>query len=280
MKIIKIHGGVGNQLFQYAFAKALELKTRQRIYIDVSEYRHIKHHSGLALNNILNNLSSIKILDNRYIRFLLKGLNLVGLKRFYYVQNNFIFTDINKVIRYIYLDGYWHSFSYFQDCWDLIKSDFDFEVNLNKEQIKILKMINHVESTSIHVRRGDYLNKNNSIYEILGMDYYNKAIKEIIKRKPDAVFFIFSDDINWAKDNFKSDKKFFFVEDNDPMVDLHLIKSCKNNILANSSFSWWGAWLNSNNQKLCIAPDGWYKNLKLHPFLYPPEWVIIKLYIA
>ena len=146
-----------------------------------------------------------------------------------------------------------------------------YEIDIGLELQEILKNEN---TCSIHVRRGDYLNSPNH-HPTQNMNYYMRAIKEMPK---DSVFLIFSDDIKWCKENFPNlPEKFIFVEGNKDYEDLHLMTHCKNNIIANSTFSWWGAWLNSNSDKIVVAPKKWFgpalKNNDTKD-LYCEGWII------
>lgn len=161
----------------------------------------------------------------------------------------------------ICIEGYFQSYKYFNKFNSKIKE-------ILSPSVKYTGKTNH---TSIHIRRNDYLKFPNH-HPVLGMDYYNKAINFL----PSNKYLIFSDDIEWCKKSFIGDK-FEFVEGNLPHIDMALMLSCKNNIIANSSFSWWGAWLNNNKDKTVIAPKKWFGPALNYSTkdLFPYDWVIM-----
>ena len=134
------------------------------------------------------------------------------------------------------------------------------------------------ESVSIHIRRSDYLSKkNSSIFEPISLNYYYSALELIKKQHPNIKLFVFSDDNQWVMDNFKTDLPTTFVTHNDVSRgydDLMLMSNCKHNITANSTFSWWGAWLNENPAKIVVTPSKWVKEDKyVEPDLIPNNWI-------
>jgi hypothetical protein len=138
-------------------------------------------------------------------------------------------------------------------------------------------LIEESESVSIHVRRGDYVNnpKVNEYHGSLQSDYYLKAIEVINNKVSDSKFYIFSDDIEWVRDNMFGDLNAVFVKTTSDEEDMYLMSKCKHNIIANSSFSWWGAYLNSNESKLVVAPVQWFKNAEMNEKtldLVPTNW--------
>jgi len=169
------------------------------------------------------------------------------------------------------LVGYFQSEKYFLDCKDSIKHHFDFIDELRDNSIKKDR-----ETCSIHVRRGDYL-KFPDHHPVQNKEYYSKSIEYMINRGVET-FYVFSDDIDWCRGFFSNYDNIKYVHGNIDIKDLCLMSICKNNIIANSSFSWWGAWLNNNPNKIVIAPYNWFGPSKkdvLTSDLYCPEWVII-----
>lgn len=179
-----------------------------------------------------------------------------------YIEPHFSYKQISYQPN-MNLHGYFQSEKYFDDCPDLIN-------HLLSPKHPISYIAN---SVSLHVRRTDYL-KLGKCFEILDLNYYNQALKEINAKK----ILVFSDDINWCKMNFSGDK-FIFMENNSPTTDLALQSRCEHNIIANSSFSWWGAWLNKNPNKIVIAPKKWFgpELLLTHNTsdLIPAKWIKI-----
>jgi hypothetical protein len=148
--------------------------------------------------------------------------------------------------------GYFQSEKYFKHNWEFILTLFEPSDKIKTELLRYDRLTNQT-TCSIHVRRGDYL-KYKDIHFVQDMEYFNKAIKTVGKVDQ---YLIFSDDIPWCKENFKGDK-FYFVENEKDYIELFLMSKCTHNIISNSSFSWWGAWLSSNKNKIVIAPEKWW----------------------
>ena len=237
MIISKIQGGIGNQMFQWAFGKSLSLRYQKEYYIETSFYfNQLLRNFELEKFNIkLKNISEIKLQTN---------LNFLRLIDSFEFQE--ILVDKNQNY---YLDGYWQSEKYFQDIKDQISKDFSPEINT----IDQLKKYILNKTISLHIRRTDYVTSN-GYHPVQTIDYYNKAL-EIIGEYDKLI--IFSDDIEWCKYNLKF-KNMVFCEIKNDLHQLWLMSLCKDNIIANSSFSWWGAWLNKNTNKKVIAPKLWF----------------------
>ncbi len=163
-----------------------------------------------------------------------------------------------------YFSGPWQSEKYFQDVAQTIREDLTFKQKPLGLDLEYLQKMQACESVSVHVRRGDYLQvqKNISRYAVCSANYFHSAAAMIVKTKRILpVFFVFSDDMEWASANLNLPGQAHFVDHNtheNAHQDLRLMASCKHNIIANSTFSWWGAWLNSNVQKMVVAPRKWY----------------------
>lgn len=280
MKIVQILGGLGNQMFQYAFYKALKTQSNEEVKIDISEFEGYELHNGFELDRIFNideniiaTKEEINQFKDNYLLFkyrkkigLLKKSHLMEEKNFFYDEN--LFNKKNG-----YFQGYWQSYKYFEKIKKKLLKDFKFEVELNEKNKKILKKIKNFNSCSIHVRRGDYLN-HPSFGGICEKEYYLKSIKKIKEIYPSIQFFIFSNDIKWCKENLKLNEA-HYIDWNigkESYLDMYLMSQCKNNIIANSSFSWWGAWLNNNTDKCVIAPKKWV-NKRIDYSLVPQDWL-------
>lgn len=188
---------------------------------------------------------------------------------FGYTEPSFEYYSIPNAVA---IDGYFQSEKYFMDhraqILDLFSPTPDIQKYIISKYGKLLKN----NSCSIHVRRGDYLNSPN--HPVLSLKYYDKAMLEVCNSYPKTNFLIFSDDIDWCKSSFIG-KEFTFIEGEKDYLDLYIMAKCKNNIIANSTFSWWGAWLNSNIYKKVIAPKKWFgpplNNLNIKD-LIPKKW--------
>jgi len=240
MVISKIMGGLGNQMFQYAYARNLSILNDVDFYLDTSFYNN---QIGVTPREFsLNRFPNTKI--NKNIPGALPPMQTI--------LDNFKFNPNNKNTVNCFLNGYWQSEKYFQESKEIIISDFSpTEKNKNKLILKYPNILNN--NISLHIRRTDYLTSN-GYHPVQTIDYYINAVD--ILGSYDNIF-IFSDDISWCKENLTF-KNMVFVENNSDLEDLWLMSLCKKNVIVNSSFSWWGAYLNTNNDKSVVAPLNWF----------------------
>ncbi len=237
-------GGLGNYMFQIAAAYAYAKRYNMNVGFNCAESSGPHWHVTEYRNNVLKDIDLYYIRKNQFIQ---------------HSENGFHYQEIPNYKSNILLYGYFQSEKYFKDYEDEIRELFmTYDVELSDE---LKELLNNENTCSIHVRRGDYLNSPNH-HPTQDMNYYMKAIKKMPK---DSVFLIFSDDIDWCKQNFPDlPEKFKFIEgnldyeSNKDYEDLYIMSHCKNNIIANSTFSWWGAWLNRNENKIVIAPSLWF----------------------
>lgn len=178
----------------------------------------------------------------------------------------------------IYLIGYFQSWKYFDEIRDELIRELQPPDSPEGENREILSKIEACNSVAVHVRRGDYfsIEENRRLFGVYDMGYFHNAIEMISKKIPNPVFFVFSDDIDWVRKNLVSDQKMIYVGNNrnNPAEDLRLMYSCRHDILSNSSFSWWGAWLNQNKDKIVIAPEKWLSDEEYDTSdLIPPGWI-------
>lgn len=273
MVIVQLIGGLGNQLFQYAAAKSLAIEKKKKLCIDVSQFENYKLHN-YALNHF-DIVSNIYNKPNKYLR----KISSFFQKSIYYKEVEFRYNKdlMNLNGDNIFLEGYFQSEKYFLKYEKEIRKDFEIISPFKKITKEAIKQIQKVNSVSIHVRRGDYLT--NPIHNTNKEKYYKNALKLIENRIEDPVFFVFSDDMDWVKLNFSTKLKTVFIDFNDALTnfeDLKLMSSCKHNIIANSSFSWWGAWLNQNPNKIVIAPKQWFNDdSRYSKDVIPTSWAKI-----
>jgi hypothetical protein len=273
MIIIKIKGGLGNQMFQYAIAKAFSLETKRPFQLDNSIFESYKlHNYGLHHFNIQSNF------------YLPESIWKIRLKKLFhkvvfYNEDHHAFNFNPNLIQtksdILFLEGYYQTQKYFLKYEKEIRADFEIVSPLKQQTIETVAYMQSVNSVSIHFRRGDYIG--NPVHETDNTTYYKDAIKFIESKVEKPVYFLFSDDIPWVKENFTSNFETHFVDFNDASTnfeDLKLMSSCKHNIIANSSFSWWGAWLNSHLNKIVIAPKVWFNTEKVNTSdLIPENWI-------
>ncbi|MCR5727933.1 MAG: alpha-1,2-fucosyltransferase [Lachnospiraceae bacterium] len=282
--IVDIKAGLGNQLFCYAFGYAVSRKTGSDLYIDTSvlDRKHIKdrylellkfsvpYKKRISFFYTYNPILK-KFKFNRFMKRISIGLDTSVYKE----QAKDVFDEnVFKIVGNTYFDGYWQSYKYFDSYRDELLDIITLD---NKTEIEDYEnTIIHSNSVSIHIRRGDYV----SVGWGIPMDYYLKAIEELKNILSDQPLFayVFSDDIDYAKEYFKEnpvDNVSFvymdYLSDKKTIFDMYLMSCCKYNIIANSTYSWWAAYLNRNKDKIVICPehDKWNINF------YLPEWTMI-----
>ena len=292
MLILNIIGGLGNQMFQYAAGRALSLKHGLDLKLDNSNFYGYQLHQGFELNKLFNCDSEIASQKDIYNilgwqagklsqRFLRKPqLKLLRRKSFVVEPHYHYWAGINQINDNAYLFGHWQSEKYFVDYVNRIREDFTFKLSLSIHNSELADQILNHNAISLHVRRGDYVsNSKNSFIGVCSIEYYQKAIKYIKGVVDLPVFFIFSDDVAWVKANLVIDSPAVFVSHNqgaESYNDMRLMSMCQHHIIANSSFSWWGAELNTNPNKIVIAPKKWFATDKIDTSdLLPSNWVKI-----
>ena len=290
MIITNIVGGLGNQMFQYSIAKSIAKKRKDTFKLDISFYpNQTLRKYELNFFNIEEVFATPFEIEQfkgkrTFLSKFKKKLGFEKLKNKGYFNEKALSVYDQDVFEYdenIYLDGYWQSEKYFLDIKDEICKDFSLKNPISVEANKYLKEIHTKESVSIHIRRGDYVHNShtNSVHGVCSLDYYKNAIDYMDKNIDSAYYFIFSDDIQWCKDNFSFLANKCFIDDTKSTFDdLDLMKNCRHNIIANSTFSWWAAWLNSNNDKIVICPKNWFSNTKMQKEskdIMPQNWLKI-----
>jgi hypothetical protein len=285
MIIIRLLGGLGNQMFQYAAGRSLAMENNCELRLDLTEFKK----NGLrqyALSNYRINAIISSQFENRIIKkissknTIQKFLTVIGKPIAYFKPESWAYDNkISKLKGHIYLEGSFQSEKYFNNHRKILLNEF----SLQSENAFLKDIINKMKkenSVAIHIRHGDYQENKltRDFHGVLSKDYYLKAIEIIKKKIKDPYFYFFSDDIRWVKQNFTNLKSVFVSNlhnftDNE---ELFLISCCRHQIIANSSFSWWGAWLNSNPEKCIIAPINWFNNKELDTKdLIPNDWLKI-----
>lgn len=298
-------GGLGNQMFQYALGRHLSIKNNQQLKLDTRRflfdvkpdtYNNIRIF-GLDNFNITAEIASEKEIKKHYkyyqnnspINKLLSKINKVRFFKKVYHERPFVIepTDHCQIFdpniltyRYknAYFRGFWQSENYFKDIRDVILKDFTVKTDPDKYNSSLLQDIKKNTSVSLHFRRGDMTNPQNMI-GVLPFDYYDKAIKFLTDNIKNPAFYIFSDDIEWVKNNFKIDFPSVYIQNtlDKDYEDMRLMSQCKHHIIANSTFSWWGSWLATNPNKIVIAPERYAQKInRPNPDYYPKSWILIK----
>jgi len=294
MIVVKLMGGLGNQMFQYATARAIAYRNKTPLFLDITGFDTMadidtprqydldsfKITGKIADPAILAQVQPIGTaykLHHKIIRRLKSGGKIwqVGEPSASY------FDYMGRAPKNTYLIGWWQNEKYFSDIREVLLKEFQSAKPLTKYSQDIIKKIESSSvSISVHVRRGDYVeNKHASKFHgLTPLEYYRAAAKYFQGRFPDALCVVLSDDIAWCKQNLKLGKNIVFVEpqkDRKDFEDLMVMSACDHNIVANSSFSWWGAWLNQNPGKLVVAPKLWFQDEKANSEteIVSPSWI-------
>jgi Glycosyl transferase family 11 len=308
MIITELHGGLGNQLFQYASSKGIAHSNNTELKLDLvrfmhktlpsnssSEHLESKNQTSLkegflkpifkagsyfkkefyslySTNHYKTDPKRVFELHNFNIESLpltiieTLGLNLnaklLNKYKFIKEKQDYVFDDsLFNQGSDLYLIGFWQSEKYFKSIESDIRKEFKVKVEPSNEDKKLIELINKTNSVSLHVRRGDYVASavHSAMHGALSLEYYNNAITYIKSKVDNPHFFIFSDDPDWAKENIKTGTQ-VSVSYNPPEIpyaDIRLMYNCKHNIIANSTYSWWGAWLGEYKNKIVVAPRKW-----------------------
>jgi len=282
-------------MFQYAFAYVLGKTLGLDVVFDFSFFEDIKSYDAAtnrefelgAFNTECEEATPedmAKVVPykrrSKLTNFLWKKFNLKSCAPLSNTYLQTVFFDFDKDLfkspDYYYYNGYFQNESYFKNEREAILKCFSSKNPLDEKNQLVLNKITETNSVSLHVRRGDYvtLESASKFHGVCPLEYYEKAIAHIAKRVDNPHFFLFSDDIDWVIKNMKIEHPFTIVDFNQGKgwLDLELMKHCKHNIIANSSFSWWGAWLNENTQKIVIAPKKWNTQNKKCEII-PNEWI-------
>ena len=292
MYVVKFTGGFGNQMFQYAAGRALAEKHGVPLLLDIRLFQNYDlRPEGFLLDRVFNIDAALaeeheirtligwraskigrRLIRNKFLSFLC-GKN-------YYLQNGVAFNrEFLSLPSSCYIAGHWLSERFFINQEKLIRKQFTFKAPLvGKNKELAIKIHQKSESVSLHVRRGDYVNDphTNSIHGTCSIDYYKNAMCFIEKQLIEPVYYLFSDDMDWVRENLSINQKHFFIDhnkDTDSFNDMHLMSLCKHHIIANSSFSWWGAWLNTNQEKIVVAPKNWFSKVLYSRDVVPKTWI-------
>lgn len=293
MIIVNIIGGLGNQMFQYAAGRALAIARGLPLRLDVAGFDGYGLHQGFELQRVFNCQAAIasavelrSVLGWRAAPILKRVLarpDFAGLRgAAFIVEPHFHYwPGIRNVPATAYLQGYWQSEKYFADAAVDLRTDFTFPQPLTESNAAWVERIGRCVAVSLHVRRGDYVSdpKTQVVLGSCSSDYYRSALRYIAERVATPEFFVFSDDIAWARDNLDISFPCHYIDHNrgaESYNDMRLMSLCRHHILANSSFSWWGAWLNSRAGKIVVAPERWFaEGERRVDDLVPQEWVTL-----
>lgn len=290
MIIVEIMGGLGNQMFQYACGKALAERIGTSLYLDLSWFNEANRPLHLDVFNL-----EIRQIPNEKVAYLKKKdikSRIMKLKEKMFFRGIRVFSEqmscyderVELVEDNTLLRGYWQSEKYFRDITAQLKKDFCFRRIFTENTVRWEReILNEANAVALHVRRGDYINLEDckKIYAEITPDYYYRAIEYIKKRAEISKIFVFSNDLKWCKENLHFDLPVSFVDGNDEghgYEDMYLMSICEHNVVTNSTFSWWAAWLNPHSEKLVIRPKEYYKiRDRFHDTsdLWPEKWLYV-----
>ena len=272
MIVVRLKGGLGNQMFQYALGRVLSLKNNTKLKLDISFFNlNFKSITKRTYNLDVFNVKA-EITRSSYLIFMLRRIfKSNGQEKSFQFDKRILSIGGNA-----YLDGYWQSPRYFEGFEEVVRRDFTLK-NVLLHNTKILaEEIKSSNSLGIHVRRGDYVGNKN--YEVVNNDYYRKGIEIISEKTKVEKIYVFSDDIEWCKKNIKFDISTIFVGNDSAGVkgegNIYLMSLCQNFVIPNSTFSWWAAWLAPYQAKIVVAPKQWFSDASISTDdLMPKEWV-------
>lgn len=289
MIIVKLIGGLGNQMFQYAAGRALAVRHNVDLKFDLSalradpEGKYTKRHFALdVFGNLAPEATAEELRyfyqrsESRVLRVLQRQMPSL-FKRVYAAESGQGYhRSFARFPADTYLDGFWQSERFFVRFADRVRGDFEFRPEVKALGQHWMKSICSTNSVSLHVRRGDYISNSDvrKYHGVCSPDYYNAAVAELQKRHAPIELFVFSDDIAWCRDHLSFEVPVHLVDVNTAATDMYLMSLCRHHIIANSSFSWWGAWLNANKDKTVIMPEHWFVNVRSKDIdLVPRGWI-------
>lgn len=289
MKIIKLKGGLGNQMFQYAYAKLLENMTGEEIRLDYSAFQTIKNDAVRvprlkkfdisipeAQSGELKKICMFKHQGNS-LSYKYKAWVLLDefLNRKYYREHTRAYIPPESLVKYSYFDGYWQSWRYVDPVMDVLEREFTPNYELSEKTKAAQETMRSQNSVFVGVRKGDYAAEA-AHWGSFGTEYYRKAMNYIGERAEHPVFYIFSNDIEWCKKNIDwGNFRIIYREPEQQTSDfeeLMLMAACKHSIIINSTYHWWGARLSDKKDKIVVAPKKWFFDNKPIDII-PPGWV-------
>jgi len=295
MKIVKFKGGLGNQLFQYAFLRNLEerfdcknVKGDFFYYCSLSRDT-VRRPKIEHFNTIINKTSRKDIRETCLFPRIGNPLSLLykailyfekTLNRSYFLEPSRKPINIQEIISHVYFDGYWQYWKNVYDIEDILREELKPRFNISPSNKEIISMVSRENSVFIGFRRGDYLANRSTrrIFGILNESYYRRAIIEIEKRVDNPVYYLFSDSVEWVKKNINFgvnvNYRYNRLHGSD-IEDLIMMGACKHAIIPNSTFHWWGAWLIKNKGKIIVTPENWFVDGK-EIEIVPPNWIKVE----
>ena len=295
--IVRLKGGLGNQMFQYAFVRGLQEKYGvENVSLDDSFY---KNAGKVKVTQYGNSIDDFNVRYRKATREDIQrvcyfrhdqtpmtlryrvpmALEMLLNKNYFHVRD-FKYKDPRELLKYQYLDGSWQSWKYLEGIEELLRKEFTRKTEVSKTLDEQIAKVQKEESVFIGIRRGDYIinQANRTLYGFMSQNYYNTGIQLIKEKHPDSIFYVMSDDVGWVKENIAFNCPVVYREDDmigSASEELVFMSSCKHAIIPNSTFHWWGAWLINNPDKIVVAPSQWFANGTEIDIL-PPTWMMIE----
>lgn len=294
MIIVRLEGGLGNSMFQYALGRSISIKNRTDLKFDIESYKtNPLADCSFWLESFTIDISTHLATSAEITRFK-KFETRLGKK---WVLRNWLYADKTKYVKEkyyhfdpqilklqggdLYLHGWWQSEKYFSDIRHILLRDFTLRSPLSDQNEQVAEKIRSTNSIGIHIRRQDYVAnpKTRNFHGELSKEYYDEALAFVTAKVENPMLFVFSDDIPWAREHMRFPHDTIYVGWNTGGTgaeDLFLLSLCKHAITGNSSFSWWGAWLNQNPKKIVVAPEKWIASSKQNTKdVVPKTWTTI-----
>ena len=285
MIVVRLCGGLGNQLFQYATGRRLADSRGAELVLDLAWYERTPSFNTprkYELDRYPVRARTTTATEDWSCRLhgvrLLRSVPIVRRWRNFRERSFDFDPSVLSLPDDTYLDGYWQSDRYFADVSDAIRVEATPRSPAGTQDRRVGEAIAATSAVSVHVRRGDYVSQRAAaaFHGTCSPDYYRAALAMIVRHVPNPHFFVFSDDVDWARRHIAPLGPIVFVDHNGPdaaFQDLRLMASCKHHVIANSSFSWWGAWLNPQTDKVVVAPKLWFADGRSTPTLMPSTWI-------
>ncbi len=291
MKIVKLKGGLGNQMFQYAFAYLLKQTTGEDVKLDMSSFSSalddpIRQPRILKLSLSLPAAAPDELRRACLLRhegalmsfpyrlgILLESI----LNRGYFLEKDRGYIEPGSILRHRYFDGYWQSWRYVEPVWAVLREEFTPSVQLSGATQETIRRVSEENSVFLGVRKGDYSSEA-SHYGCFGNDYFRRAMDLVSERVKDPVFYVFSNDIPWVMQNIDFTGRSVRFRTPELIVDdfeeFMIMAACRHSIIINSTFHWWGARMNDAPGKTVVAPKKWFFDDKPIDII-PPHWIRI-----
>jgi hypothetical protein len=273
MIFVRLIGGLGNQMFQYAAARRLAERHRTEVVLDTS-WLETRDPGGattrfyeLGCFELAARITDRPAADYHVTGYVARARRRLGLLNRHLINESgpgFDAAVLDAPDRTV-LNGYWQDVRYFEDAAPAIRAAFTFRGELSDANRATAESMAATDAVSLHVRRGDYVSNptTSRFHGTCSLEYYAAAIHRVSQVVKEPHFYVFSDDPAWTKAHLRCDHPMTFVDDNPPdrgFEDMRLMSACRHHIVANSSFSWWGAWLGPNDDKIVVAPRTWFRD--------------------